>query len=87
MKNDGGRSEMEQVPAERVLARLVKPARLAVLAVALGLCETATAQLTAGGAIQPFSPFDATGILQQATFGTAQGPAAAATPWPAGRSP
>ncbi|HEX7622834.1 MAG TPA: hypothetical protein VF400_04625, partial [Anaeromyxobacteraceae bacterium] len=31
------------------------------------------AQLTAAGAIQPFSPFDVTGFLEQATFGDCAG--------------
>jgi hypothetical protein len=47
--------------------------RLLVAVAAMLASAPASAQLTAAGAIQPFSPFDVTGVLQQATFGDCPG--------------
>jgi hypothetical protein len=56
--------------------RVERAATRLVLAISSALAlwgAPAGAQLTAGGAIQPFSPFDVTGVLQQATFGDCPG--------------
>lgn len=54
----------------KALARTTTRLLLIVAALSGG---SASAQLTAAGGIQPYSPFDVTGVLQQATFGNCPG--------------
>ncbi|HET9555391.1 MAG TPA: hypothetical protein VFP50_20670 [Anaeromyxobacteraceae bacterium] len=62
--------------ARMVQARRATAARMAGAAVVAAVVLAgagASAQLAAPGAIQPFSPFDVVGILQEATFGDCPG--------------